>query len=223
MNRKLFGAVAALTILTTAPIAGMAMSAPAEWDGLVKVPAKRVRAAYLLPGASFAGYSKIMLDPAEVALHRNWLRDYNSRTRQPGARISESEAQSRLKEVGTSADQIFAKAFADAGYQIVGAPGPDVLRVRVGVVNLRVNAPDVMTAGRSRTFAPEAGSATLVVEARDSDSGELLGRTVDSRVAGDFGGYMRTRVSNRADFERLFASWAKGAAAGLAELKADAR
>jgi hypothetical protein len=217
MMRRLFAAFVALTLLTTAPVAGMAAGAPAEWDGLVKVPAKRARAAYLLPGASFGGYTKIMLDPTEVALQKNWLRDYNSSTRM--SRISESEAQAKLNEVRAFADQLFAKAFSDAGFQVVNAPAPDVLRVRVGILNLTVSAPDVMTAGRSRSYAREAGSATLVVELRDSDSGQLMGRALDARVAGDMGGYMRNSVSNRADFERLFESWAKGAAAGLAELK----
>ncbi|HEY1878317.1 MAG TPA: DUF3313 family protein [Caulobacteraceae bacterium] len=223
MNRKLVGACFALTVLATAPLAGMAIGAPTEWDGLAKVPAKRAHAAYLLPGASFSGYTKVMLDPTEVAFRKNWLRDYNSATRQPGARISESQAQAKLSEMRTAADQIFAKSFAGAGYQLVNSPGPDILRIRVFIINLRINAPYVMTAGRSRTYAPEAGSATLVVEARDAESGQLLGRAVDARVAGDVGGYMRTSVSNRADFERLLASWAKDAAAGLAELKADAR
>ena len=47
-----------------------------------------------------------------------------------------------------------------------------------GVANLYINAPDTMSAGRSRTYTTEAGEATLVLEARDSTSGALLGRVL---------------------------------------------
>ena len=101
-----------------------------------------------------------------------------------------------------------------------GARIGDVLRLRTGVANLYASAPDLMTAGRSRTFSEDAGSATVIIEARDSQSGALLGRAVDGRLAGDTGPYLRNSVTNRSDFERLFEQWAKISINGLAELKA---
>jgi hypothetical protein len=77
-----------------------------------------------------------------------------------------------------------------------------------------------MTAGRSSTYSGEAGQATLVIEARDSVSGALLGRAVDTQVAGDSSIFInRTRVSNRADFRALAKNWAKNTVRGLQELK----
>ncbi len=55
----------------------MAFAAMAQdsgnWDGLVQVKPKRVDAAFLLPGADFRNYKKIMMDPVEVAMEKDWL------------------------------------------------------------------------------------------------------------------------------------------------------
>jgi hypothetical protein len=95
-----------------------------------------------------------------------------------------------------------------------------VLRLRVGVVNISVTAPEVRMASRSRTYAEEAGFATLIVEARDSVSGALLGRAVDGKVAGDNSMLLRNSMTNRSDFRSLMKRWATGSVKGLNELKA---
>ena len=59
--------------------------------------------------------------------------------------------------------------------------GPDTLRVSAAIVNLYVTAPDTMSAGRSRTYTANSGQMTLVVELRDSVTGELLARAVDTQ------------------------------------------
>jgi hypothetical protein len=161
-----------------------------------------------------------MFDPTEVALKKNWRRDYNNSSRDISRNITDSDVQKAFDKIRTGFAEVFAKAYTDAGYQVVTAPGPDVLRVRTGVLNLSVNAPDTMSAGRVKSFSQEAGSATLVLEARDSVSGALLGRAVDARLAGDNMMYLRNRATNRADFSRLFTNWARESVAGLAELKA---
>jgi hypothetical protein len=162
-----------------------------------------------------------MLDPTEVAFRKNWARDLNSRTiRSLSGRVTDSDVEQMVDEGGKAASQIFADAFNAGGFPVVNAPGDDVLRVRTAVINLTVTSPDRMTAGRSRTYSGEAGTATLVVEARDSVSGALLGRIVDGQVAGDSSIMLnRTRASNRADFRALAKDWAKNTVRGLQQLK----
>jgi hypothetical protein len=192
---------------------------PATWDGLVQVKSKRLDLVYLQPGADFRGYSKVMLDATEVAFAKDWQRNYN-RSAAGFTRVSESELQTAVAKGVTAASDIFAEAWSKGGYQIVSSPGPDVLRVTTGVVNINVNAPDRPTAGRSYTYSSDAGSATLVVEARDSMTGALLGRAVDQRILGDSGpATWRTSVSNRADFRDVVKTWASASVRGLAELK----
>jgi hypothetical protein len=219
-RRRLAAAAAVLSLLAASPPAAFAASPPASWDGLTRVQSKRLDAVYLLPGADFRAYNKVMLDPTEVAFQKNWLRDYNSQQVNMSARLSEADAQEALERVRQGFEQVFRKAFEDAGYQVVDAPAADVLRVRTAVVNLRVVAPDQLTAGRSVTFSRDAGGASVILEARDSESNALLGRAVDSRVAGDGAPYRRNSVTNRGDFSRLFSTWAQIAVKGLAELKA---
>ena len=221
MDRRHF-AIAAFAAVTLAS-AGAALSAspPATWDDLVRAKSKRLKYVYLLPGADFRAYKKVMLDPTQIAFKKDWKRDYNSSTRGLSRRISDQDIETAIAQASKSATQIFAQAFAAGGYPVVAQPGPDVLRVRTAVIDLDVTAPDKMTAGRSRSYAGQAGFATLVVEAMDSVSGAILGRTVDSRVAGD-NSYMMNRntVTNRSDFRRVAETWAKASVNGLNELKA---
>ena len=195
--------------------------APDTWDNLHKLKAKNVDVAYLLPDADFRAYTKVMLDPAEVAFDKNWKRDYNNSTIGLSRRITDKEALEALQKASARFNAIFADTFAKGGYQIVTTPAPDVLRVRAAVINIRVAAPDQMSAGRTRSFSSEAGSGTLVVEVRDSQTNAVMGRVVDSRLIGDTRMQMRSSVTNRADFEREFEHWAKISVKGFDTLKAN--
>lgn len=175
----------------------------------MRVPSEHIDAAFLAPGADFRPYTKVMLDPSEAAFQRNWVRDYNRDVVGLQQRISDSEASRALEEVQAGLNEAFSEAYAAAGYQVVTAPGPDVLRLRTGVTNITVAAPDEDMA-RRRAYAEDAGTATLVVEARDSMSGAILGRAVDARVIDDNSTIQwRTRSSNRSDFRRQFRQWAE--------------
>lgn len=222
MSHRMIAICAALCIIGTAapPALAAPAAAPTSWDGLTKVTAKRMDAVYLLPGADFRTYTKVMMDPTEVAFRKNWVRDYNADTMGLENRISAAEAQKILDKAGAGFEEVFRKALTDAGYQVVTEPGADVLRLRTGVANLYLAAPDLNTAGRSRTYSRDAGAATVILEVRDSQSGALLGRAVDNRTAGDSGPYIRNSVTNRSDFEQVFQKWAKISVDGLAELKA---
>lgn len=192
---------------------------PATWDGLVQVPSKRLEIVYLQPGADFRGYTKVMLDPTEVAFEKDWRRDHNRSSTTLTGNVSENELQRIITQGVGEAGEIFTSAWTKGGYEVVSAPGPDVLRISTGVLNIRVTAPDVQTAGRSRTYSEEAGSAVFFVEARDSTTNALLGRAVDPRIIGDDFTTWRTRVSNRADFRDEVKRWAEISVRGVTELK----
>jgi len=211
-------AVAALALGCSAALAD---DPPREWDGLVRVDSARFDSVYLAPGADFSSYTKVMLDPTEVAFQRNWIRDYNRTTMDLSSRINDRDAQEILDAVRTGFQDVFAEEYTKAGYQVVTTPGPDVLRLRTAVTNIEIAAPDQMTSARSRTYSEDAGEATLVLEARDSMSGAILGRAVDRRIA-DNNSFMmrRNRATNTWDFERMFRSWGEMSASALAGLRA---
>ena len=215
---QLFIAAIAGAMLLAGP--ADAAKPPSTWDGLVKVNSKRADAVYLQPGADFRSYTKVMLDPTEVAFAKDWRRSQNSADRRLSGTISDRQVQDAIAKGVTSSNQIFAEAWTKGGYSVVSEPGPDVLRIKTGVVNIWVSAPDTPMAGRSHTFAPEAGQATYFVEARDSLTGAILGRAVDQRFAGANAPNWRTSVSNREDFRELVESWAKNSVRGIDTLKA---
>ena len=209
--------LAAVALAVTTPTG--AAKLPANWDGLVQVKAKKLAAAYLLPHADFRAYSKVMLDPAQVAFQKNWARDYNQSTMTLGGRVTDRDVQKAIADAQTGLDKIFAETFAKQGFQLATAAGSDVARVTFAVIDLEVTAPDVGV-GRTYNFSVDAGEATFVIEVRDSVTNQLLGRAIDRRAAGDTGPVYRTSVSNRDDFKQLFQTWANIAAKGLTELRA---
>ena len=217
-SQLLRGIIAALLVVGSPAAA----APPSTWDGLVQVKSKRFQFVYLQPGADFRGYTKVLVEPTEVAFHKDWRADYNRSSRMLGARVSEAELQRTITQGVEAAHDIFVNAWTKGGYPVVDTPGPDVLRVRTGIVNIWVNAPDRPSAGRSFSFAPEAGRATLVVEVRDSTTGALVGRAVDQKVVGDTITAWRTSGSNRSDFRIQAQEWANASVRGMAALKSHA-
>ena len=211
--------LAAAALAAVAPVG--AAKLPATWDGLVEVKANKLAAVYLLPNADFRAYSQVMLDPSEVAFQKDWEQNYNAQTISLSNRVTDGDVQKGIAEAEAALNKIFSETFTKEGYQIVTAPGPNVARVSIGVIDLSVTAPDVGT-GFGMNYAVDAGEATLVVEVRDSVTNQLLGRGLDRRAAGDEDGpgFPRTAVSNRDDFKALFQTWATIAAKGLSELRA---
>jgi hypothetical protein len=214
LNLKTVATMALLLTLGTA----VAEDVPTSWDGLVQVKPRRMEAAYVLPGADFRPYTKVMLDPVEVAFQKDWLKNMNQNT-PLSYQVTDRDAQKILDTARSNFDDIFKEAFTKAGYQVVATAAPDVLRVRTGLLNLYVNAPDLNAPGRSRSFTANAGQATLFIEVRDSVSEALMGRVVDNRETRQKGMQMATSVSNLSDFRLLFKQWAAIAAKGMDELK----
>jgi hypothetical protein len=221
---------AAMTGMSVAMAEAHRDAASAGGEVLVKAGSKRFDALYLLPGADFRGYTKVMLDPARIAFAEGWSRDINQ-TRDLMRRTTTEEAEQIAEQASTGFGGVFASVFRNAGYEVVTAPGAKVLRLSPRVVNFFITAPENLTTSpRTRVYASQAGEATLVLEFHDSTTGALLGRAVDRSIAGDrgnFGNLNRWRisnqistVSNRADVEALFATWAAGSVKSLEDLKA---
>ena len=218
MKHRMLKSAAILLAVIASPIAAAQM--PVEWDGLRRVESKRLNYVYLQPGADFRGYTKVIVDPTEVAFRKNWARDYNRSSRDLDGRVSDQEVQQAISKGVVAASDIFVEAWRKGGYEIASQPGPDVLRVQTAVVNISVAAPDVRTSSASHSFSDEAGAATLVVEVKDSLTGAVLGRAIDQAIVGDNTVAWRTRVSNRADFREVVEHWARNGVRGMGELKA---
>lgn len=203
----------------------VSMAAPAQesgnWDGLIEVKSQRLDSAFLLPGADFRGYKKLMMDPVEVAFAKNWARDYNREAATLSRQLSQEDVERLAQTAREAFTEVFTEAYRAAGMELVTAPGADVLRLRAGVVDLDIAAPETMSSGRSRTYTMESGRATLFLEARDSTTGALLGRALDKRTTRNTGRLqLSNNVTNLTDFRVLFKQWAEISVKGFQELRA---
>ena len=197
---------------------------PTNWNGLIEVKSKRMDAVYLLPGADFRPYVKVMIDPSVVAFQKNWLRDMNS-SQQIGMasrRITKTDAQEIIQSAQKNFDQVFAETLTKNGFMVVTEPGPDVLHLSPGVANLYINAPAVNGPTSADVYTLEAGEGTLALEVRDSQTNTILGSVVDTRETRNFGVMQISNQStNISDYRALVNTWASICAKGLDELKAN--
>jgi len=177
-------------------------------DGLQLIKLKEVDLAYSRPGASLAGYSKVQLDPVEVSFSKYW----DPKRTGSNFKLSPEEREDIRSGMAKIVQDEFVKTLqAKDGYPVVNEAGADVLRVKISIMDLYVNAPDTLTAGRTRTYVASAGEATLVAELRDSETGQVLVRMVDRREARNFPGQLTwsNRVMNAQEAEIMASAWAK--------------
>jgi hypothetical protein len=177
-------------------------------DGLELVVGARdadsMEVVYVRPGATLTAYKRVMLDPVTVAFDPSW---------KPRPAMSSRDRERVRRELA----QAFRTAFAEeletkGGYAIVATAAPDVLRVSASIIDLYVEMPGVGTSQWSTTVVSDS-RMSLIGELRDAESGAILARVADRRVAsspGKIPGSIRwtTRGTNRAEAMRALRTWA---------------
>jgi hypothetical protein len=178
-------------------------------DGLQQIDSRRIDTLYWLPGASLAGYERIMIDEPLVAFRKNWERDQNRDRR--GSRRIDAEDMERIRQ---TLAQAFVEQFTnvledDDGYEVVDEIGEDVLLLRPEIKDLDVTAPQVNAAGRVDEYITSAGAMTLDLAFYDSATNALIGRAIDRRVS-RIPGRIRvaSSITNRVEAERILRQWA---------------
>ena len=148
-------------------------------DGLYRVDNSLVALAYMKPDMDLRGYTALMIDPVAVAYQRD-----------PGGRTTSAGGGAQNFALNTTQmgnlkswfqEAVVEALSGDGGYRIVDAPGPDVLRITAELIDLIVRIPTQRTGGRGGMAVRSYGEVTLVLEARDSQSGEILARAADRR------------------------------------------
>jgi len=227
-NRSWFTVTLGIALLAHAAIAaaqfGVNVGSTDE-QGLVRVRSSQFDVVQVRTGANFRGYTRIMLDPTQAAMAENWLRDMNTPPLALLRRTTPQDVAQIVDQARAGLNGTLAGALNRAGYELVSTPGPDVLRLSPRIVNLRVNAPASLTnAPLTRVYTFNAGDATLELDIRDATTGDLLGRVVDHRTAGQRGSTrssarFTTTATNRFDFGNMFDAWSSGWVQTLDELK----
>jgi hypothetical protein len=200
--RAVAGVALAAALLLAAPARG-AEPAPND-DGLVKVQVKNVDSVLRRPGVDWPTYTKVKIAPVQVSFSKSWNpRDYGSF----GLRTSDVDRIRR--DLANLTLQVFSKVLGEGGYTVVQEAGEGVLEIEPNIVNLFINAPDTMDAGRSRSYVLSAGEMTLALELRDSVTGTLLAQARDRKRGPEHSTLqVSNRVVNRQEAERALRSWA---------------
>jgi len=178
-------------------------------DGLVRVDNAAVPVSYQKPGMDLKPYTRFMLDPVEVA----YQKDPGNRrqTGVAGADDNFALTPRQMENLRGGFQEAVVKALTENdGYELTTEPGPDVLRINASLVDLVVGVPtDRM--GRQRSYTRSYGLVSVILELRDSESGEILARAGDRRDPTRDTTSSLAEVSPvfvRADTERLFRYWA---------------
>ena len=106
----------------------------------------------------------------------------------------------------------FVKALGKSqSFSVTDAPGPDVLLISGHIVNLNITIPPFRDQAPEETYyARSSGQMTLILDARDSTSGEPLVRIGQARAIalGDGGWHEADPVTNSAAVRQAFRTWA---------------
>lgn len=208
-HTRRLGPILVAALALALPLTGGADEPPATThDGLQLTQSKKLDLLYVQPGATLSGYSKVWLDPVQVAFSKSW---------KPDPRKVDAQDRERIRaDLAAEFQRIFKQELEEkGGYALVDAAGPDVLRVLPAIINLYITAPDTAAVGRTKVYSVSPGEMTLVVELRDAESGAILARAAD-RKGRSFGPMQwTTRATNITEARRILRAWATTLRDGL--------
>lgn len=169
-------------------------------------PAGGVKMRWLKPGVDFAKYNKVMLE--SVVFY--FADDSENKGIDPAV----------LKELSDAFNQAFVDALKDA-YPIVSEPGPDVVRIRVAVTDLKQSTPALSVVSTVTMASPiglgvnlakkgatgswaGSGATNAEMMAFDSMTNDVIAVAKDERSAG-----FTARYTTWGSVEEAFKYWAK--------------
>ena len=187
-----------------------------SYDGLHKVDNSQADMAWARPDIDLSGYTKIMPVSAGIEYAQADNRGRTTRDRNRGGPFFiDDKARGQFE---TLVADVFAEELGKLeNFTIVDEPGPDVLMIAGGLLNVTSFVPPDPNMTRSVIFVSAVGEATLVLELRDSESGTILARSIDTRAAETIGDtFTRSNsVTNSSEARRLIRFWAKRLVEGL--------
>ena len=174
-----------------------------SYSGLTEGPKGGADLVYLKEGVDFGKYKKIMMD--QVVFY--FSEDSEHKGIQPA----------EMKELADAFHMTFAEIVGNE-YPFTDTPGPDVLRIRTAITNIKQSHPGI---GVVTTIVPQAlvistikkgvtgkhtgvGDATMEMEVLDSMTNERLAAAVDTRSGGKLAGWSKWGAVKEA-----FEFWAK--------------
>lgn len=201
---------------TPAPTIQTGPDAEVTFDGLNRVDNSQAEFAWARPDFDISGYTKILPVSSGIEYRKatNQGRTAAERNR-GGPFVIDAGARERFE---TMVSEVFTEELGQVeNWEFVTEPGPDVMILRGGMLDVFTDVPPDNQAGRVSQFVSAVGQATLVLEIRDSETNTVLARSIDRRWAERPGGQMfeANRVTNMAEARRLVRMWASRLRDGL--------
>jgi len=178
-------------------------------DGLVRAKGSRFDDIWVKPDIDMAGYDALLIEDVRVAYKRKPnARRYSTAGSNFALDPGQIEAlkallrETLIEQIGESKE-----------WTLASAAGPNVLMIEPGLVDLVVKVP-TDAPPNSTVYTTSAGEVTLLLELRDSETGELLARVADRSEARRPGAgsqdlYWSNPVSNRAALKTMFKRWSR--------------
>jgi hypothetical protein len=203
-------AATALTLVSVPVVQAKDAPPQVTEDGLQLVKSTKTRLVYMKPGATFSQYDRVAILDCYVEFEKDWQKDYNASRVGLEGRVSDKD----VERIKTDLAAEFKKVFVDelqnkGGYQIADVVAADVLILRPALLNVEVNAPDLMTADLGSTIVRSAGQMTLYLELWDPSTKTILARVEDAQADEQAFAQRANRVTNKAAADRILQEWAE--------------
>jgi RNase H-fold protein (predicted Holliday junction resolvase) len=202
---------ATLLALAAVPTVNAKDAPPQETsDGLQLVKSTKSRLVYVKPGATFSQYDRVAILECQVEFEKDWQRDYNSSHVGLEGRVTDSDVERMKTDLAAEFKKVFVDELQNkGGYQVVDVAAADVLILRPALLNVEVNAPDLMTASIGSTIVRSAGQMTLYLELWDPSTKTLLARVEDAQADDQNLAQRADRVTNKVAADRILREWAE--------------
>jgi len=189
-------------------------NAEVSYDGLHAIDNSRFKLAWADPDIDFSRYTKIMPGGAFLEFRAVKKMSQSESMSSSSDFYIDDKNKERLREETTT---IFREEMAKSTrFSMVEAPGPDVLIISGGLHDIVSNVPPEPM-GRSDIYLTSVGEMSLILEAADSRSNEVIFRAVERRAADSQSGKIgrANKITNWADINRLLRHWAVQLREGL--------
>ncbi len=221
--KKILLAFAALAIVgcsSAPPTIQTGPDAEVSYDGLHAIDNSIFRQAWADPDIDFSRYHRIMPGGAFFEYRAVKKTSANSARRSSTSEFYiDDDAREKLKAI---TEEIFAEELAKSTrFTVADARDHDVLVIRGGLHDIVSNVPpDII--GRGDVYLSSVGEITLILEAVDSMSGEVIFRAVERRALdrGGSTGMVSSSVTTLSEVRRVLRRWATTLREGLDSLPA---
>ncbi len=225
MNKSLIKTC--LIFMTAAMIAACSSAPPTlqegpdaevTFDGLVRVDNTSFKRVWADPDADLTGYTKILPQRAVIE-----FRDVKGTPGRSSYNSTKSEFpiadKDREKLIDTIAEVLGEEISQNQRFAIATEPGPDTLIMAVSLLDIVSRVPPERS-GRGNIFISRVGEITIVLELKDSRSGQTLLRAAERSAVEPAGRgvVVSSSVTSWSELRRLARRWGTKIRGGLDSL-----